>query len=150
MEGAKLFTPRRAAMLQQSSSIACHSAFALLDFGKYPPAEPGALGIGPLEAAVRVAKATLHFVGHPKVADQRHKFICSKRLSSCSCFLMYSRITASSRPTVETKYPLAQKCCPTKLRFFSPYTRAKWIALLPLINPTTCETAYFGGIEIIM
>jgi hypothetical protein len=28
--------------------------------GKYPPAEPGALGIGPLEAAVRVADATLH------------------------------------------------------------------------------------------
>jgi hypothetical protein len=28
--------------------------------GKYPPAEPGALGIGPLEAAVRGADATLH------------------------------------------------------------------------------------------
>src|SRR4051794_18187016 len=28
---------------------------------------------------------------------------------------MYDRITASSRPTVETKYPLAQKCCPTKV-----------------------------------
>jgi hypothetical protein len=28
--------------------------------GKYPPAEPGALGIGPLEAAVRIADATLH------------------------------------------------------------------------------------------
>jgi hypothetical protein len=27
---------------------------------KYPPAEPGALGIGPLEAAVRIADATLH------------------------------------------------------------------------------------------
>jgi len=27
---------------------------------KYPPAEPGALGIGPLEAAVRVADAALH------------------------------------------------------------------------------------------
>jgi hypothetical protein len=27
---------------------------------KYPPAEPGALGIGPLEAAVRGADATLH------------------------------------------------------------------------------------------
>ena len=27
---------------------------------KYPPAEPGALGIGPLEAAVRVADATLY------------------------------------------------------------------------------------------
>jgi hypothetical protein len=23
-----------------------------------------------------------------------------------------------------------------------------WIALLPLIKPTTCDTAYFGGIEI--
>ena len=33
MEAAKLFTPRRAAMLQQSS-IACHSAFALLDFAR--------------------------------------------------------------------------------------------------------------------
>ena len=30
---------------------------------------------------------------------------------------MYSRITSSSRPTVETKYPRAQKCCPTKFRF---------------------------------
>jgi len=29
------------------------------------------------------------------------------------------------------------------LRTFSPYTWAKWTALLPLINPTTCETAYF-------
>jgi len=27
---------------------------------KYPPAEPGALGIGPLEAAVRIANAILH------------------------------------------------------------------------------------------
>jgi hypothetical protein len=35
-------------------------------------------------------------------------------------------------------------------RFLSPYVRAKWIALLPLMKPTTCETAYFGGIEIIM
>ena len=30
--------------------------------GKYPPAEPGALGIGPLEAAVGVADAT-PFIG---------------------------------------------------------------------------------------
>jgi hypothetical protein len=60
-----------------------------------------------------------NLLGLLKVADQRHRFIWSRRLSSCSCFLMYSRITASSRPTVETKYPLAQKCCPTKLRFLS-------------------------------
>ena len=32
---------------------------------------------------------------------------------------MYARITASSRPTVDTKYPRAQKCCPTKLRLRS-------------------------------
>jgi len=44
----------------------------------------------------------------------------SSRASSASCLRMYSLITASSRTTVETKYPLAQKCCPTKLRFRSP------------------------------
>ena len=37
---------------------------------------------------------------------------------------MYARITASSRPTEETKYPRAQKLWPTKFRFLSPYTRA--------------------------
>src|SRR5215472_6000226 len=63
---------------------------------------------------------------------------------------MYSRITVSSRPTVDTKYPRAQKCCPTKFLFRSPYTRARWIALFPLINPITCDTAYLGGIAIIM
>ncbi len=31
----------------------------------------------------------------------------------------------SSRPTVETKYPLAQKLWPTKFLLCSPYTRAK-------------------------
>src|SRR5262245_16478648 len=45
---------------------------------------------------------------------------------------MYSRITASSRPTVETKNPRAQKLWPTKFRFLSPYIRAMWIALLTL------------------
>src|SRR5215472_6967564 len=63
---------------------------------------------------------------------------------------MYSRITVSSRPTVDTKYPRAQKCCPTKFLFVSPYTRARWIALFPLINPITCDTPYLGGIAIIM
>ena len=29
---------------------------------KYPPAEPGALGFGPLEAAVRIADAILHLL----------------------------------------------------------------------------------------
>jgi len=39
---------------------------------------------------------------------------------SRSWLRMYCRITASSQPTVDTKYPRAQKCCPTKFRFRSP------------------------------
>src|ERR1700732_680994 len=117
---------------------------------KSPPAKPGALGCEPLKAAEGAAEAAPDRVGHLKVAHQRHRFICSRRLSSSSCFLMYSRITSVSRPTVDTKYPLAQKRWPTKFRFFSPYTRAKCIALFPLINPITCDTACFGGIEINM
>ena len=27
---------------------------------------------------------------------------------------------------------------------------AKWMALFPLMYPITCDTAYFGGIDIIM
>jgi hypothetical protein len=34
MKSAKLFTSRRALMLQQSSSIACHSTLTLLDFAR--------------------------------------------------------------------------------------------------------------------
>jgi len=41
----------------------------------------------------------------------RHcSFSCSSRSSSSSCCRMYSRTTASSSPTVDTKYPRAQKC----------------------------------------
>jgi hypothetical protein len=32
----------------------------------------------------------------------------------------------------------------------SPNARAKWIALLPLMKPTTGDTEYFGGIDIIL
>jgi hypothetical protein len=34
-------------------------------------------------------------VGHLNQAYRRHRFICSKRTSSCSWFRMYSRITSS-------------------------------------------------------
>ena len=97
-----------------------------------------------------VANPAPQGLSHLAVADHRHRFSGSKRLSSCSCFRMYSRITASSRPTMDTQNPPAQKCCPTKFYFLSPYTRARWFALLPLINPITCDTADLGGIAIIM
>ena len=41
----------------------------------------------------------------------QQEFICSSRCSSRSSLPMYSRITAPSRPTVDTKSPRAQKCC---------------------------------------
>jgi transposase len=43
-------------------------------------------------------------------------------MSLISCFLTYSRFTASSRPLVDTNDPLAQKRRPTMLRLRSPYT----------------------------
>src|SRR4026207_640652 len=48
---------------------------------------------------------------------------------------MYSRISFSSRPTVETKYPRAQKLSPVKFLGFPINVRAMWIALFPFIVP---------------
>jgi len=56
-----------------------------------------------------VANAAPPGCGHLAVAAHFHSPSCSSRSSSFSWFLMYSRITVSSRPTVDTKYPLAQK-----------------------------------------
>src|SRR5215831_12896202 len=50
--------------------------------------------------------------GKPIGGPSYHKSMWSKRRSSASCVRMYSRITASSLPTVETSYPRAQKWCP--------------------------------------
>jgi hypothetical protein len=99
---------------------------------------------------IGVADAALQASSHLSVAAHRHRFIWSNRLTSSSCARMHSRITFSSRPTVDTQNPRAQQCCPTKLRFRSPYTRANCIALFPLIYPITCETANLGGIAIII
>ena len=70
--------------------------------------------------------------------------------SSSSWFLMYSLMTSSSRPTVDTKYPLAHICWPLKYLRLSLYTRAIHIALFPFMYPTTCDMLCFGGISISM
>ena len=54
-------------------------------------------------------------------------------------------MSSSSRPTVETKYPLAQNFAPVKFLPLPSIFCATHIALLPLMKPTTCETEYFGG-----
>ena len=48
---------------------------------------------------------------------------------------MYSRITSYPVLLWIRKHPLAQKCWPTKFLFFSPYTRAKWIADVVFVLP---------------
>jgi len=44
--------------------------------------------------------------------------------------------------------PRAEKCSPARFLCFPPNTLAMWTALS--MNPTTSDTAYFGGIEISM
>src|SRR5215475_4239692 len=59
---------------------------------------------------------------------------------------MYSRITASSRPTVETKEPASQEDLANEISLpFSVHTGD-----VSLNEPDHCDTAYFGGIEINM
>jgi len=73
----------------------------------------------------------------------------SKSNSSC-CFSsfswsrMYLLIVPSSKPTVLTQYPLAQKCSPVALLVFRIL---RWIrtALLPLRKPITNAMLNLGG-----
>ena len=64
--------------------------------------------------------------------------------SSTSCSRIYRRIVASSRPTVLTHYPRAQKCIPVTRR--CPSNR-RWIstALLPFKKPITNAMLNLGG-----
>ena len=73
------------------------------------------------------------------------QFKTMKYWSSCAWSRMYLRTISSSKPTVDTKYPRAQKLSPVKLRLRPRKFRATEIALLPLMNPTTFDTANFGG-----
>ena len=59
--------------------------------------------------------------------------------------LLVANVFTESRPTVETKYPLAQKLSPVKFRLRPRKFRAIEMALLPLIKPTTLDTENFGG-----
>src|SRR6516165_6303165 len=58
---------------------------------------------------------------------------------------MYLRTCSSSKPTVDTAYPRAQRCSPVKFRSLT-HKRAIAIALFPFRNPITEATGYFGGI----
>jgi uncharacterized protein YhaN len=97
--------------LSQEAGVAEASLLPGAIEGKYPPAEPGALLCEPLEAAYAGSLTRPRSLSATTtVAPQYSSFNWSSRWSSCSCLRMYARITASSRPTVDTKYPRAQKC----------------------------------------
>jgi len=66
-------------------------------------------------------------------------------LSLFNCHLTYFLICSSSKPTVLTQYPFAQKCLPQYLFFSSACLSKIFIALFPFKKPTTSETEYFGG-----
>ena len=69
------------------------------------------------------------------------------RLSFSNCHLTYFRIFFSSRPTVLTQYPLAQKCLP-QYRFLSSRCLSKiLIAHFPFKKQIISDTANLGGID---
>ena len=69
------------------------------------------------------------------------------RLSFTCCHFTYLRTFFSSRPTVLTQYPFAQKCLP-QYRFLSSKCLSNILmAHFPLRHPTTSETENFGGID---
>ena len=82
---------------------------------KYPPAKPGALAVSRSKRPAETWPLRGH-LSHPPGGYSGFNRSCSKRRSSRSWSWMYARIACSSRPTVDTKYPRAQKCCPTKFR----------------------------------
>ena len=56
-------------------------------------------------------------------------------------------MTASSKPTVLTPYPLAQQCSPVQLRVRPRYARCMRMAAFPCKRPTACATLYLGGMR---
>ena len=65
-----------------------------------------------------------------------------------SCHVTYFFIFSSSKPTVLTQYPVAQKCRP-QYRFFSSICLSNSLmALFPFRNPITSDIANFGGTQI--
>jgi hypothetical protein len=70
---------------------------------------------------------------------------CDYSVSDLRWSRMYARIVSSSRPTVLTQYPVAQKLKPV-IRLTPSSSLWIRIALFPLIYPTVFETLYFGGI----
>ena len=114
------------------------------------PAEPGALGIGPLEAAFGVADAAPIFVGPPeggRSAPQIHLIEAAVFLFLFPDVLPYHGFVSTHG---RDEVPSGPEVLPHETALSLPVDPGQMDRTLALINPTTWETAYFGGIEIIM
>ena len=67
--------------------------------------------------------------------------------SFCNCHFTYFLIFSSSKPTVLTQYPFAQKCLPQYRFFKSTCISNILMALFPFRKPTISEIEYFGGTD---
>ena len=77
----------------------------------------------------------------------------ASRDGPCPCLARPASACASCRYRRPSRRPLRTPAARHGLVLEAGAGRrldARWIALLPLINPITCDTAYFGGIEINM
>jgi len=97
-----------------------------------------------------VADAAPHFMGHLSVAGYRHRPSWSNRV----LFLLVLDVLADHRFVTtygRDEIPPGPEVLPHEIALAFPvHARQMRIALLPLMNPTTCDTAYFGGIDNIM
>ena len=92
------------------------------------------------------------FCGSPRASPGHHyrsNFICPE--SRSSWYFIYRRITCSSMPTVETKYPVDHiPSFSLYILLNNLYLSRKILDVFAFIFPTTPDTAYFGGITIMI
>jgi len=80
----------------------------------------------------------------------RRQFLKTLELAGIGVTICGTGFLAGCSNKADSLYPLAQKCCPVKFFLRPKYSLAIWMALLPLMKPTTCDTEYLGGMEISM
>jgi len=112
--------------------------------GQHPPAEPGCLVNlrrskrleGSLTQPLRIG-ATVPVAGSSSPEPQLLQSLLSFSFESRP-HLAKGRDEVSPRPEV----------LPDEVALCSPYTLARWLALLPLTNPTTCDRRLARGFSV--
>ena len=123
---------------------------------KFPPAKPGALIWEPLKAAKRGRLRGPCSWSHLSVANQCHRFICSRRVSGSTCTLPASWIlhaTSTARTTfffytsewishdicIPICYGLGFRCRPSRLSFHRLLGVSRFI--VSQLDSCKCQTS---------